>query len=172
MNMMLSETKYVKDAVNNRLLVERDFAAPVRRVWKAWTESALLDRWWAPLPWQARTRHMDFRVGGYWLYSMNGPEGEQHWARADYSSIEHEAGFTAQDTFCDEHGKRDDSLPGMGWDVVFQSLGVDANAGTRVKVTVTFASKEALEKIVQMGFQEGFAMAHKNLDQLLAGEWQ
>ena len=43
---------------------------------------------------------------------------------------------------------------------------------TYSKVEITFDSIESLEKIVEMGFKEGFAMAHNNLDELLARQLQ
>ena len=46
----------IKDLPNNRLIVVRDFDAPVDLVWRAWTESELLDLWWAPKPWRAQTK--------------------------------------------------------------------------------------------------------------------
>ncbi len=166
MKQLLNKTAYTKDPENKRLTVEREFAAGIDRVWRAWTESKLLDQWWAPKPWQAQTRSMDFRVGGMWLYSMNGPEGERHWARADFKAISKPSGFEVEDCFCDEHGTRDESAPGMNWAVSFSG----GPSVTRVNVVITFASAEALQAIVEMGFQEGFAAAHDNLDGLLANE--
>ena len=61
------ETLYTKDVANNKMTVVRQFDAPVEQVWRAWTESELLDQWWAPLPWKAKTKKMDFREGGSWL---------------------------------------------------------------------------------------------------------
>lgn len=52
----------------------------------------------------------------------------------------------------------------MDWKVVFNAVGDT----TKVDVEVTFASEEDLNKIVEMGFKEGFAAAHANLDELLA----
>lgn len=60
------KTEIVKDLANKSLVITRDFSAPVAKVWKAWTESKLLDQWWAPKPWKTETKSMDFRNGGYW----------------------------------------------------------------------------------------------------------
>src|SRR5690606_29546341 len=103
------------DKENKRIRVEREFAAPVSKVWSAWTESELLDQWWAPKPWRAKTKTMDFSEGGYWLYAMVGPEGEEHWARADFQSINPLKAFSIRDAFCDENGNIDQSLPSSAW---------------------------------------------------------
>src|SRR5262245_15792478 len=96
------KTTYQKDMANNKMNVTREFAAPVPQVWKAWTEPDLLDQWWAPKPWKAETKKMDFREGGNWLYSMVGPDGTRHWARVDYKKIIVQKFFSGKDAFADE----------------------------------------------------------------------
>ena len=158
------ETIYTKDQSNKKLSVVREFDAPLNRVWKAWTESQLLDQWWAPKPWKAITQSMDFRDGGTWLYYMQGPDGSRHYCRVDYKTIVAGKSFSGNDLFCDENGNPNKDMPQMMWDCQFRSTG----AGTKVEVEITFASEEDLQKIVEMGFKEGFAAAHNNLDELLA----
>ena len=160
----IHQTKYTKDLANKRLVVEREFDAPVSQVWRAWTDSDLLEQWWAPKPWKAVTKKMDFREGGSWLYGMNGPEGEIQWCKATYDKIIPQKRYMGFDGFCDENGNINEQMPGMQWDVEF----VDKGELTLVKLTVSFASEEDMQKIVEMGFQEGFSAAHDNLDELLA----
>jgi len=160
----LKETIYTKDEANNKMFAERQFDAPVKDVWKAWTEPELLDQWWAPKPWKAVTISMDFREGGTWLYYMEGPDGTKQYCRNDYSSIIPEKSFQGLDAFCDENGTINTEFPRMNWRVDFTK----SEPGTKVKIEISFDSKESLEKIIEMGFKEGFAMAHNNLDELLA----
>jgi uncharacterized protein YndB with AHSA1/START domain len=158
------ETIYSKDLTAKQITVVREFSAPPEQVWRAWTESELLDKWWAPRPWKAVTKSMDFREGGRWLYYMEGPDGTRHWCLFDYHTIAVHKYFTGQDSFCDENGVPNDAAPSMKWHTAFSAAG----DGTKVNVTIKFDSAEDLEKIVEMGFQEGFAAAHGNLDELLA----
>ena len=44
--------------------IVREFNAPVEKVWKAWTEPELIEKWIAPKPWTAQTKILDFTVGG------------------------------------------------------------------------------------------------------------
>ena len=55
------------DKENHTIFVKREFAAPLPLVWKAFTRSEILDQWWAPHPWKARTKSMDFKVGGQFI---------------------------------------------------------------------------------------------------------
>lgn len=158
------QTQVTKYLPNKKIVVEREFDATTANVWKTWTESELLDQWWAPKPWKAETKEMDFRESGVWLYCMVGPEGERHWCRVDYKSINRQKSFTCLDAFCDENGSVNQDFPTMYWKVDFSK----ADSGTIVRVEVTFSSEADLEKIVEMGFEEGFTSALGNLDELLS----
>ena len=147
-----------------KIRVEREFDAPVEKVWQAWTDSSLLDQWWAPHPWRAVTKSMDFRPGGFWLYSMVGPSNEAHWARVDYQAIEKFKQFEAMDSFCDENGIKTSAMPSMNWKNEFHDMG-DI---TKVVVDISFDSEADIRTIIEMGFETGFTMALDNLDELLA----
>jgi uncharacterized protein YndB with AHSA1/START domain len=162
--MITKETIYTKDLANKKLTVVREFDAPVDKVWKAWTDSKLLDQWWAPKPWKANTVSMDLRPGGRWFYYMEGPEGERHYCKVDYKTITPNKEFSGDDAFCDEKGNTTTEFPSMGWKVSFSK----SNSGTKVEVEVSFESVADMDKIIETGFKEGFAAAHQNLDELLA----
>lgn len=155
---------FVVDNHNKTINVEREFAAPLERVWAAWTQSDLLDQWWAPKPWRARTKSMDFRPGGTWLYAMIGPDGEENWSKIDYTSIDPQKSFSALDGFCDENGVLNSDLPRSTWENVFTQQG----ESTLVRIGIRFEKLADLEKIIEMGFEEGFTAGLTNLDQLLS----
>ena len=152
------------DKENNSIQVERSFNAPIDFVWAAWTDAEILDQWWAPKPYKAVTKSMDFKVGGQWHYYMLGPEGDVQWCLFDYESIEKEKFFSGIDAFCDENANRDDTKPRVKWKNRFSK----EEDSTLVDILLLFYSLEDLETIIQMGFKEGFTMALENLDGLLA----
>ena len=160
--MSKNQTIISKDVANKRLIVVREFDAPLEEVWKAWTDSKILDQWWAPKPYRAKTKSMDFRDGGVWLYSMIGPDGEEMYCRADFKTIVPNKSFILDDSFCDENGNITHQFPGMHWKNEFSATGT----GTKVEVEVTFESEADMEKIIEMGFEVGFTAAHGNLDEL------
>ena len=151
------------DKENKKIHVERAFAAPLSTIWSAWTESAILDKWWAPKPWKARTKVMNFEAGGRWLYAMVGPENEMHWSLVEFISVEPEKSFSSWGIFCDEKG---DALPDFGrsrWTNQFSEI----ETGTLVTIDMEFENIADLEQIIAMGFKEGFTMGMDNLDELL-----
>lgn len=152
------------DRAKHSITVTREFAAELPLVWDAYTNSELLDQWWAPKPWQARTKSMDFREGGHWLYAMVGPAGEEHWGKTNYLTIQPQRRYTAQDSFVDANGAINPQMPTSTMDVSFAE-----NAGkTRVTSQVSYADLAQLEAVLQMGMQEGLTMAMEGLDELLA----
>lgn len=158
-----NEAVFSKDVANKKLHVVRVFAAPLQQVWEAWTNSDILDQWWAPRPYKAETKSMDFKPGGRWLYCMLGPEGDRQWCRVDFKTVEPKKSITAAVMFCDEAGNENTEFPTMHWRKVFSE---NAN-GTTVNVEITFDKAEDMEMIIQMGFEEGFTAGLNNLDEIL-----
>ena len=152
------------DKENKKIKVEREFAAPLPKVWAAWTDPKLLDQWWAPRPWKARTKTMDFRPGGYWLYAMVGPDNSEHWAKLDYKTISPQKQFSGQDAFSDPNGNVNKELPRSMWTNVFKPN----NDSTIVNIEISYDKLDDLEKILEMGMREGFTAAMENLDELFA----
>lgn len=160
---MKNETVFSQDIENKKLTVVRAFDAQLEQVWKAWTESELLDLWWAPKPYKAKTKTMDFREGGMWLYAMIGPEGDTALCRVNWNTIDFHKSITTDVMFCDEEGKPNLDFPVMHWKQLYN--GTDAN--TTVTVEITFDKQSDLAMIMTMGFQEGFTAGLSNLDEYL-----
>ena len=154
---------FIVDKENNTITIKREFAATLATVWDAFTKSEILDQWWAPKPWKAETKKMDFREGGTWQYAMRGPEGEVHWAIASYIKIIPLKSFSGLDAFADAEGNMNKEMPQSKWDVSFSSIG----KGTLVMFEISYGDLAQLEATIQMGFKEGITMAMEGLDQLL-----
>ena len=158
------KTVYTPHSDNKSMTVDRYFDAPVADVWQAWTDADLLDQWWAPKPWKANTKSMDFREGGAWIYSMDGPDGSKQPCKVTYYNVKPINSFGSDSGFCDENGNMQDSFPVMHWSNNFTPEG----EGTNVRVEINFDTEAGLQQVVAMGFKEGFEMGHSNLDELLA----
>jgi len=154
----------VKDLKEKSILVSREFEAPLADVWKAYTDPKLLDQWWGPSPWRAETKHMSFKPGGYWLYAMVGPEGEKHWARMDYLAVDPLKSFDVQDSFADEGGVINRDMPVSKGRSSFTKTA----KGTRVDFKLIYSTEEQLQKIVEMGFEQGITMCMDQLEAMFA----
>ncbi len=154
---------FLADKEKHTLTISREFAAKRQLVWDCHTKSELLDQWFAPKPLTTKTKHMDFREGGYWHYAMITPDGQHYWNRLDYLKIEPIDRYTAQDGFCDEAGIVSPEMPRSRWEVTFD----DGSDRTLVTTKVVYASPEDLQKAIDMGLKDGLASTMERLDELL-----
>ena len=153
---------FTVDKENRKIHVERTFGAPLEKVWAAFTEKAILDQWWAPKPWMSETKSMDFTVGGRRFYAMVSPDGQQkNWQIQDYTSISPKTNFAFVSVFADKD--ENPQLPGSNWDLNFS----EHNGITKVSITIYNDSLERMEKMIEMGFKEGFTMTLSELETLL-----
>jgi PhnB protein len=152
----------------NTIKVKREFAADLPLVWDAWTNPELLDQWFAPKPFRTKTKSMDFREGGVWLYAMISPENIPHWCRTGYKKIEVRKSFSGSDAFSDEHGNINTEFPTSQFSNEFHG----DDDSTTVSITLVYQSLSDLEKSIQMGFKEGFTKSLENLDQYLEAQFK
>jgi len=154
---------FLVDRTNNTLTVKREFAADRQLVWDCYTKRELLDRWFAPAPFTTKTRSMDFREGGHWIYAMVDFDGNEHWGRTDYVKIKPIDYYTSFDGFSDSEGNLNPDLPRAEWKITFTDLGKN----TMVETVVTYKSLTDLEMVVQMGMEQGMMSTLEKLDGLL-----
>ena len=160
MNSLLFD--FTVDKAAKTVRITREFDAALSLVWDAFTRQEILDQWWAPKPWASRTKHMDFKVGGRRFYAMVSPEGQENWSIQDYTSISPKTNFKYLSVFADKD--ENPFLPGSNWDLSFS----EQQGRTSVSITIYNESLERMEKMLEMGFKEGFTMTLNELSELLA----
>ena len=153
---------FTVDKSTKTVFINREFDAPLSLVWDAFTKQEILDQWWAPKPYTSKTKVMDFKVGGRRFYAMVSPEGQERWSIQKYTSITPKTNFKMFNAFADKD--ENPELPGSDWDLSFS----EQNGTTKVSVTIYNESLARLEKMIEMGFKEGFTMTMKTLEELLA----
>ena len=153
---------FTLDKSKKTAFINREFDADLSLVWDAFTKQEILDQWWAPKPWASKTKAMNFKVGGRRFYAMVSPEGQERWSIQKYTSISPKTNFKFLNAFADKDENPD--LPGSDWDLSFS----EKNDKTTVRVSIYNESLERMEKMIEMGFKEGFMMTLKSLEDLLA----
>ena len=152
---------FTVDKTTKTVVINREFAAELDLVWAAFTTPELLDQWNAPKPFIAKTKCMNFEVGGRRFYAMVSPDGQERWAIQKYTSISPKTNFKMFNVFADKEGNPD--LHGSDWDYNFS----EQNGTTKVNITIYNESFERFETILE-GFKIGFTMSLENLENLLA----
>lgn len=147
------------------VLITREFAAELSLVWDAFTKQEILDLWSAPEPFVAKTKYMNFAVGGKRFYAMVSPEGQERWIIQRYTSISPKTNFKLFNAFSDKD--ENPELPGSEWDYNFSEQKVAGNnCITTVNISIYNESFDRMEKLLE-GFQQGFTMTLNNLEKLL-----
>ena len=156
-------TDVTTDAEALTMTLTAEFAAPVERLWKAFTDPSQLERFWGPPGWPATFPRFDFAVGGRADYYMTSPKGEKAGGSWEFLEIDEPRGFSVLDSFTDAGGAPVDGLPTMRVVFAFEPTGT----GSKLTNTSYFTSPEALEQVVAMGAVEGSTMALNQLDRVL-----
>jgi uncharacterized protein YndB with AHSA1/START domain len=167
----MSKTVFTIGDDKKSLHVERVFQAALTKVWKAYSDPELSIQWWSPKGWETEVKHMNFEEGGYWHYGMTCVHPEQKdlygttsWGKATFLTIQPEDLLEYKDEFSDEAGKVQSGFP-----VSYSKLTLsETNGATRVNLTVTYDTPEALTQVLEMGMEEGFKESWDRLDQLLS----
>ena len=157
---MAFSVSFDKHIADNKLVVTSRFNAPLKSVWKAFTDAQVLDKWWGPKPYKAVTEKMDFTEHGRWFYYMVSPQGEKTWSLFDFQKIEPLKYFDGLDAFADEKGNPKTDSPRLKWQNSFS----EENGVTTVVNTL---QGEGLKVIIDMGFEEGYRMGLTQLNELL-----
>lgn len=148
------------DKTNKTVTIIREFSAELPLVWDAFTQAELLDQWWAPKPYASKTKAMDFKVGGRRFYAMVMPDGQEAgWHVQQYTSITPKSNFKYLSAFADKDENM--QLPGSNWNHDF----TEKNGTTTVSISIHNESLERMEKMIEMGFKEGFTMCLNQLEE-------
>ncbi|MET1085272.1 MAG: SRPBCC family protein [Burkholderiales bacterium] len=141
------------------LVLARIIDAPREKVFRAWTDPALLKQWFAPLPWTTPVAETDVRPGGGNLIVMRSPDGKEFPGRGVYLEVV----ANERLVFTDAYTKEPSAKPFMTAILTFEDVGGKTKYTARVRHW-TVADREAHEK---MGFHEGWSRCGEQLEALV-----
>jgi uncharacterized protein YndB with AHSA1/START domain len=161
-------TDITKDIDNRTLTITAEFAAPLERVWALYADPRQLEQVWGPPEYPATFVDHDLRPGGRMTYYMTSPEGEKFGGYWDVDEVEEPRRFAFRDGFADADLNPDPDLP-----VSLNEYAFSATGGvTRAVFTSRFDSAEDLQKVLDMGMEEGARTAINQIDGFLAKHTQ
>ncbi len=100
----MTKTNAIAEPGKQEIVLLRTFDAPRELMWKAWTDSERLKRWWGPKGFTAPVFKIDLRVGGEYLNCMRSPDGKDFWSKGVYREIIAPERLVMTDSFADEKG--------------------------------------------------------------------
>ena len=154
-----------KDFDNLTMTLTAEFAAPVEQVWQLFADPRKLERWWGPPTHPATVVEHALEPGGRVLYFMTAPDGQRYHGYWSIEAVDAPGSFAFRDGFADEHGNPTGDMPES---TVLVTLAAQ-DAGTRMEIRSTFASREQMQQIMDMGAAEGLTQSVGQMDALLAG---
>lgn len=133
------------NAKPNEIRIVRVYDAPVNLVWDAWTDPEQVAQWWGPRGFTITTHGKDLRPGGYWSYTMHGPDGTNYENKTIYHEVEKHARLVY------DHGGNDDRPPLFRVTVTFE----EKKGRTTMDMTFALASAEAARETKKFIKQAG-----------------
>jgi uncharacterized protein YndB with AHSA1/START domain len=157
-------TSVTKDADALTMTVVAEFDVPLRRLWDAYLDPRLLERFWGPPTYPATFTRHDGYVGGRSEYTMTGPDGDVSRGYWEWLAVDPLAGFEVRDGFANPDGTPHEQMPTMRMVFTFEAT----PRGSRVSTTTHFPSAESLETLLGMGMEQGMSEAMGQMDAVLA----
>lgn len=147
--------------------VEREFGAPVEKVWALWSDAESMKKWWGPKNYASPSVRSDFRVGGAYVLAMRAPDGTTHWNGGRYVDIVPNRRISSTMSFADENGRplrgKDVPAPGVWPDEVTVTVEFKAaGGGTSVSIEET-GIPVVMMAFAKMGWEQQFDKMEKLL---------
>jgi uncharacterized protein YndB with AHSA1/START domain len=145
------------DVAGRTLVIDRIFKASPDKVFKAWTDPAILVQWYGPEGFHIRDLKIDARPGGAHRGVMVAPDGNAHTASGVYREIDPPKRLVMTWAWEDEKGMR-------GHETVIEITFHAAPGGTRMHlVQQIFETAEQRD-----GHREGWNSSFNKLERLFA----
>lgn len=149
------------------LVVRRIVDAPLEMVWKAWTDPAIVTRWWGPKDYTSPSAKIDLREGGKYVFCMRAPAeqgGQDSYTAGVYSKIVPLERLEFTQGLSDSEGNPIDPT----------SIGMPADFPAQIYTTVIFKAKGRMTELVitEDGWTPGqmyvysLAGMHQTIDKL------
>jgi uncharacterized protein YndB with AHSA1/START domain len=152
------------DYDNLTVTLTADFDSPIDEVWDLWSDPRKLERWWGPPGYPATVEKHALTPGGEVTYVMTGPEGAQHRGMWRITSVDPPTSLKFTDACVDADGAPLEDTPVSEISVRL----LEREGGTRMELRMKFATREDMDRIVDMGTVDGLKQAIGQMHGLLA----
>jgi uncharacterized protein YndB with AHSA1/START domain len=158
--MFFPDSFKVSTPSDREVLVTRDFDAPRRLVFDAFTKPGLVRRWLlGPPGWTMPLCEIDLRVGGAYRYVWrNEKDGSQMAMGGVFREVIPLERLVATEKFDDAW------YPGEALDT---TVFIETRAITRTTITILYESQEARDTARRSGMEHGMAAGYDRLETLL-----
>lgn len=146
----------------NDLVLTRLLAAPADKLFRCWTDTALLKQWFVPSPWTIARAEVDLRPGGGSLIVMRDPDGKEYPNAGVYLEVIPNRRIVFTDAYT--AGWVPSAKPFFTAIVTFEPEGTQ----TRYTAIARHWTEEARQQHEAMGFHTGWGICADQLEALAA----
>jgi len=144
---------------DTQILVTREFDAPRRLVWRAYTEPELIKRWWAGEKGKVTSVEVDLRVGGRWRYVMEADGGFEVAFHGDYREIVEPERLVNTEAF--------EGIPEPDENAALVTATFNEKGEhTFLEVLIESKTKEGRDAIVGSGMESGMQQSYDALEKV------
>jgi uncharacterized protein YndB with AHSA1/START domain len=146
---------------DDQILITREFAAPRRLVYRAWTTPELVKRFWAGHRGTMRSVEIDLRVGGRWRYVLDANGGFEVAFHGEYREIVPNERIVSSEVY---------ETPGASDDDAAITTTTFAGSGDRTSLSILMetGSREVRDAIIESGMEGGMQEQMDLLEELAA----
>jgi len=151
--------------MENKIIIDRIFDAPVDLVWQAWTTAENIAQWWGPKGFNTTVKELDFKPGGKWEFVMIDANGNKYPAIGVFKEIVQYKKIASTDEFGDETNSFSNSdFPKVK---LFTTLFEDLGDRTKLTLIYDHLSNEDKEKHIKMGVIGGWNTSLDKLEEFI-----
>jgi uncharacterized protein YndB with AHSA1/START domain len=141
---------------DTQILITREFDAPARLIYRAWTEPELVRRWWSGDRGEVTSAEIDLRVGGTWRYVMTANAGFEVAFHGEYREIVPAERVVSTEVF--------EGMPDA--EALDTITFTEVDGRTTVRMLVQHSSQEHRDAHVNSGMEEGMQESLAHLEQV------
>lgn len=144
------------------LVLERVIDAPPEKVFKAYTDPAILSQWFAPKPWSITDAVVEPRAGGRFNFVMHGPDGERFPSAGIFLEVVENRRLISTDALTPDW--KPAGAPFMVARIEMEPAG---DGKTKYTAKASHWNEESMKRHEQMGFHEGWGQVADQLNELV-----
>ena len=148
---------------DEEILITREFDAPRRLVYEAWTTPELVKRWWSGRQGKMTVAEIDLRVGGAWRYVLVADGGFEVAFHGEYREIVPNERIVNTEVFEGMPGVEAQPESDAALNIVTFA---EQDGRTALSLLVQCPTKELRDTIIESGMETGMQQQMDALEEL------
>jgi len=146
---MTAKSDSAEKIVAQPFVITREFAAPRKLVWRAWTEVESLRQWFGPKGVKVTAAKLDLRVGGTFHSCLLSPDGKEWWGKWTFREVNMPERLVWVHSFSDKDGGNTRHPLSPTWPLELLTETTFVEHGDKTVVTLKWMPLNATEEEIK-----------------------